>query len=129
MTMPRHHLLILLLGAGALLARADAADKTAIEGGSAEEKAAGLAWSFAPDPALPDVLILGDSISIGYTLLVRSRLAGVANVFRPLAPTGKGPANCADTAPRPGGPRRLAGRPPLARDPFQFRVARPQVPR
>ncbi len=96
-----HHrslMLVLLLCAGALPARVDAADKGAIEKGSAEEKAAGKAWSSTPDAALPDVLILGDSISIGYTLLVRSRLAGVANVFRPLAPSGKVPANCADTA-------------------------------
>jgi hypothetical protein len=34
----------------------------------------GLVWTFTPDPALPDVLILGDSISIGYTPLVRQLL-------------------------------------------------------
>lgn len=33
--------------------------------------------------ALPDVLILGDSISVGYTPAVRKKLAGVANVTRP----------------------------------------------
>lgn len=41
-------------------------------------------------PELPRVLLLGDSISIGYTLPVRARLAGRANVLRP-------PENCADT--------------------------------
>ena len=34
------------------------------------------------DPSLPRVLILGDSISIGYTLGVRERLSGEANVHR-----------------------------------------------
>lgn len=41
---------------------------------------------FAPitdDPKLPRVLLLGDSISIGYTLPVREALAGKANVHRP----------------------------------------------
>ena len=54
-------------------------------------------WAFTPDPALPNVLILGDSISIGYTLAVRARLQGKANVFRPLTPNGKGPENCSGT--------------------------------
>jgi acyl-CoA thioesterase-1 len=35
------------------------------------------------DPALPRVLLIGDSISIGYTVPVRERLAGKANVHRP----------------------------------------------
>lgn len=35
------------------------------------------------DPALPRVLLIGDSISIGYTLPVRDMLAGKANVQRP----------------------------------------------
>jgi arylsulfatase A-like enzyme/lysophospholipase L1-like esterase len=38
----------------------------------------------------PQVLILGDSISIGYTSMVRDRLAGQAEVHRPSA-------NCGDT--------------------------------
>lgn len=40
-------------------------------------------------PGLPRVLLIGDSISIGYTLAVREKLAGVANVHRP--PTNCGP--------------------------------------
>ncbi len=56
----------------------------------------------APDPAfaqivdepnLPRVLLLGDSISIGYTIAVREALAGKANVHRPAdncGPTIKG---------------------------------------
>lgn len=54
-------------------------------------------WIFTPDPKLPNVLILGDSISIGYTRNVRAQLAGKANVFRPLDSTGKNPINCGDT--------------------------------
>lgn len=42
-------------------------------------------------PGLPRVLLLGDSISMGYTLPVRAKLAGKANVHRP-------PENCGDTA-------------------------------
>lgn len=34
------------------------------------------------NPALPNVLLIGDSISIGYTLDVRKRLKGKADVFR-----------------------------------------------
>ncbi len=33
------------------------------------------------DPALPNILIIGDSISIGYTPTVKNLLAGQANVF------------------------------------------------
>ncbi len=42
------------------------------------------------DPSLPRVLIIGDSISIGYTLPLRAALKGAANVHRP-------PENCAHT--------------------------------
>lgn len=40
------------------------------------------------DPSLPNVLILGDSISVGYTLQVRAGLQGKANVIRPSANCG-----------------------------------------
>ncbi len=40
-------------------------------------------------PGLPRVLLIGDSISIGYTVPVRALLAGKANVHRP--PTNCGP--------------------------------------
>ncbi len=43
------------------------------------------------DPKLPRVLLVGDSISIGYTLGVRERLKEKANVLRPLA-------NCSSTS-------------------------------
>ena len=46
--------------------------------------------------ALPNVLILGDSISIGYTPYVQQILSGVATVVRPLKADGK-PENCQGT--------------------------------
>jgi len=39
-------------------------------------------------PGLPRVLLIGDSISVGYTLAVREALAGKANVHRPTANCG-----------------------------------------
>ena len=54
-------------------------------------------WAFEPDPALPNVLILGDSISIGYTIEVRNLLKGKANVYRPMNAKGNGPVNCGNT--------------------------------
>ncbi|MCZ6635217.1 MAG: SGNH/GDSL hydrolase family protein [bacterium] len=42
-------------------------------------------------PGLPRVLLLGDSISIGYTLAVRDQLQGKANIHRP--PTNCGPSS------------------------------------
>ena len=53
------------------------------------------AWSFTADPKLPNVLILGDSISIGYTRKAREILTGKANVYRPTK--GNVPDNCGDT--------------------------------
>ncbi len=47
--------------------------------------------AFAPplvDEKLPNVLLLGDSISIGYMLDVRKQLAGEANVWRPATNCG-----------------------------------------
>lgn len=47
-------------------------------------------------PGLPRVLLIGDSISIGYTLAVREELKGKANVHRPTTncgPTTNGLAN------------------------------------
>ena len=52
-------------------------------------------WAFTPDPRLPNVLILGDSISLGYTRAVRAQLQGKANVYR--AMRGKAADNCGDT--------------------------------
>ena len=50
------------------------------------------AWDFVQDdPKLPRVLLIGDSISRGYTLDVRKVMAGKANVHR-------APENCGPTA-------------------------------
>ncbi len=50
------------------------------------------AWDFvADDPKLPRVLLIGDSVSRGYTQAVRKELAGKVNVHR-------APANCGPTA-------------------------------
>lgn len=59
-----------------------------------KEKVAGRvsAWDFVrDDPALPRVLLIGDSISRGYTLDVRRAAAGKANIHR-------APENCGPTA-------------------------------
>jgi lysophospholipase L1-like esterase len=45
---------------------------------------------------LPNVLIIGDSISIGYTPFVKKDLEGIANVYRPLFENGKN-ENCQGT--------------------------------
>ncbi len=50
------------------------------------------AWDFVQDdPSLPRVLLIGDSVSRGYTQSVRKTLAGKANVHR-------APANCGPTS-------------------------------
>lgn len=50
------------------------------------------AWDYVKDdPALPRVLLIGDSVSRGYTTTVRKALAGKANVHR-------APENCGPTA-------------------------------
>jgi hypothetical protein len=50
------------------------------------------AWDFVQDdPDLPRVLLIGDSVSRGYTQSVRKALAGKANVHR-------APANCGPTS-------------------------------
>jgi lysophospholipase L1-like esterase len=64
------------------------------ESGSKAETSKKPDWTFTPNPALPDVLILGDSISIAYTLQVRELLAGKANVYRPVSADGKNAVNC-----------------------------------
>jgi len=51
----------------------------------------------AEGAALPLVLVLGDSISIGYTPILTEQLAGVARVVRPVTDAGT-PANCSGTS-------------------------------
>jgi len=72
---------------------------TSFAAGNAEEPttnpaAKAMDPSFVPvadDPNLPRVLIIGDSISMGYTIPVRELLKGKANIHRPAA-------NCGDSA-------------------------------
>jgi len=54
-------------------------------------------WATIVNPQLPNVLILGDSISIGYTLKVRENLLTHANVFRPTQNNGAKAKNCQGT--------------------------------
>ncbi len=49
-----------------------------------------------PIQNIPNVLILGDSISIGFTPFVKEMLAGKANVYRPTLENGE-PENCEGT--------------------------------
>ncbi len=103
--LPRHCQIIALVAAsvvghgfGVFLMAAPPANPPAIiEAETAGQRAARQSWAFTPDPALPNVLILGDSISVGYTRDVRTRLAGRANVFRPMTANGNGPENCQGT--------------------------------
>jgi len=67
------------------------------EPGPPSERNSVRGWELTPDPTLPNVLLLGDSISIGYTLRVRELLAGKANVYRPMQPDGIRPLNCEGT--------------------------------
>ncbi|WP_390174079.1 hypothetical protein [Rhodopirellula sallentina] len=60
------------------------ADAAPPEAASVAAKQTTQDWTFEPDPTLPNVLIFGDAISIGYTLQVREHLQGKANVFRPM---------------------------------------------
>ncbi|WP_019026068.1 SGNH/GDSL hydrolase family protein [Colwellia piezophila] len=69
----------------------------AVEPGSFEQQARKLTWAVEPQANLPNVLIIGDSISIGYTLGVRELLKGKANVYRPIKQQGKLPDNGGDT--------------------------------
>jgi sialate O-acetylesterase len=54
-------------------------------------------WQTSLDPSLPNVLILGDSISIGYTREARYLLKSAANVVRPVEAHRDAPVNCTST--------------------------------
>ncbi len=83
-----HRLLFCLVALG-LLSLASAAEAKKTPGAKAKAPSPVLA-QITDTPGLPRVLLLGDSISMGYTLPVRALLAGKANVHRP-------PENCGDT--------------------------------
>lgn len=58
-------------------------DSSSWEGYLEKSKNKGPAFDFVRrDPSLPDLLIIGNSISIGYTPTVRTLLQGRANVYR-----------------------------------------------
>lgn len=84
--------LILALAATAHAADSTTAPKTRAKGKKAEAKAqqASEAVYAAGNPSLPNVLVIGDSISIGYTPFVQKALAGKANVYH-------NPGNGSDT--------------------------------
>lgn len=67
------------------------------EKGSTAEKDTTADWTFEPNPTLPNVLIIGDSISIGYTLQVRDLLKEKANIFRPMGKNQNRRENCVGT--------------------------------
>lgn len=54
-------------------------------------------WETEINPLVPNVLLLGDSISIGYTREVRHLLDGQANVVRPTVTGRDEPLNCRST--------------------------------
>jgi len=66
------------------------------KGSIAEKKVADL--RITPNPTLPNVLLLGDSISIGYHSAVSEGLSGKANVFRPWNTKNGAAENCSDTS-------------------------------
>src|SRR4051812_36599224 len=77
-------ILLLMLVSGLVSAVANGADPAT--------KRANPSTAPAPDdPKLPRVLIIGDSISMGYTPVLREMLQGTANVHRPAD-------NCGETA-------------------------------
>lgn len=54
--------------------------------------------TYAQKKELPNVLLLGDSISIGYTPFVQKMLKDQAKVVRPMQKDGKRPENCSYAA-------------------------------
>ncbi len=83
----RSAFLVGALVAGAVIGPLQAADAPAPKAKAAPHPALA---PIADESGLPRVLLIGDSISIGYTLPVRAALKGRANVHRP-------PGNCSST--------------------------------
>jgi acyl-CoA thioesterase-1 len=75
--------ILLLVSLASVGSGVDAADKPAEKAKPRPPRKADPAFAVVKDdPALPRVLLIGDSISIGYTVPVRELLAGKANVHR-----------------------------------------------
>ena len=85
--LPRQLLSLLLISATSLFAQ-EAAPKAKAKPKAAPNPALA---KIVDDPKLPRVLLIGDSISIGYTLPVRELLKDAANVHR--IPTNGGPTS------------------------------------
>jgi acyl-CoA thioesterase-1 len=83
----RAFILVALLGASATIAPLRAAEASTPKAKPVPNPALA---PIVDVPGLPRVLLIGDSISIGYTLPVRAALKGKANVHRP-------PGNCSST--------------------------------
>lgn len=79
MNLRLHRLLIMLLGSCIAQAEVSKADNPELYEGPEFKRAF---TNPQDNPALPRVLLIGDSISIGYTVPVRRLLAGKANVHR-----------------------------------------------
>ena len=77
------------LGLGALLASATVALAAEGAGPKPKRRVHPALRPVEDEPGLPRVLLIGDSISMGYTVPVRERLKGKANVHHP--PTNCGP--------------------------------------
>ena len=91
MIKPAALLFLFALLAPALYAQESSPERAAWETQVGDAQKDNPAYAFVEDdPALPRVLIVGDSISIGYTPSVRALLKGKANVHRI-------PANAGDT--------------------------------
>ena len=88
--MPRlSRLAVLFILVSLLPIRLDAQDKSKTKKKRTKKAPNPVYAPIKDDPSLPRVLLIGDSISIGYTLPVRALLKGQANVHRP--PTNCGP--------------------------------------
>ncbi|MDA1015551.1 MAG: SGNH/GDSL hydrolase family protein [Planctomycetota bacterium] len=92
--MKRHTIAFILLITASILTSGSFADD--VKKKARPKRAPNTAMAKVVDvPGLPRVLLIGDSISIGYTVPVRDLLKGKANVHRPLTncgPTTKGVA-------------------------------------
>jgi GDSL-like Lipase/Acylhydrolase family len=78
--------LAVIVAAGGLASSSDEALTAYLKNKQGREEDRSVAI-FTPsiNQSLPSVLLIGDSISISYTLPVRQRLEGIANVIRPVA--------------------------------------------
>ena len=86
---PRRLVPLLCAGLTAGLAAAESPRELAEERAKVQAQFPAAFAAVADDPALPRVLLMGDSISIGYTVPVRELLRGRANVHR--VPDNGGP--------------------------------------